>query len=607
LSASDQGAEISSYLQEFSQQTRLDVIIICGDQGVLAHAGELSSNAMCDSINHNRISIIDGQAWFLYVTDFDHSSTGKTRVVIGQSMGVIFEEFAEQTNLDYYLFSEGSILASNVPGEERLSAQLFSAEMEDYRVIRLDDNQGNRQRFMVGVIPLADSPEVALIGLLNSENDIALNNQLRNIVLAIFLFFSLAGIILAVVISRRISSPLNQLAQAASALREGDFSKRLSSSSKVWEIDQLANALEDARISLKHALDQLREEKLWIESLLNSIVEGIITLDHRGYVTYASEAVERLIGFSAVTLLGRPIDSFFVTSPGEDLFSHQIPAPNQNSRVLVQLNENDVLLSISASAFVPPEAGNATRALVIRDVSDEERIHRLIGEFMANITHEFRTPLAALSASVALLLEDLDSLTLPEIEQLIQALNIGVVNLQSLIDNLIEAACIEGGRFKVNPKPVDFQSILDDSIKMVEPIAIKHGLSIIKPKNKQTFSVMADKRRTSQALVNLLSNAIKHSPQGGKILVTTSILGKDVLVEVTDEGNGISSDTQNRLFRRFVRSSSEEESGQFGLGLGLSVVKAIIEAQSGVVGYRESEFGGAVFWFTIPMISEDGV
>ena len=112
-----------------------------------------------------------------------------------------------------------------------------------------------------------------------------------------------------------------------------------------------------------------------------------------------------------------PIDDILTTMPGEDRFSQQIPLIDQVRRIPVLIGENGVLLAVSRSEFIPPDAGNATTALVIRDVSDEERIHQLIGEFMANITHEFRTPLAALSASVELLVDQLPDLSPPEIEK----------------------------------------------------------------------------------------------------------------------------------------------------------------------------------------------
>jgi signal transduction histidine kinase len=224
---------------------------------------------------------------------------------------------------------------------------------------------------------------------------------------------------------------------------------------------------------------------------------------------------------------------------------------------------------------------------------------------MANITHEFRTPLAALSASVELLVDQLPTLSPPEIEKLLHTINIGIVNLQSLIDNLIEAASIEGGRFKVNPQPVAFSQIVDDAILTMEPIAQLHRVTILRPEAKKDAMVKADRRRTGQVLINLLSNAIKHSPEGSQITIRTLLVEKAILVEVQDQGSGIPENLQSQIFNRFLTPKSAQDAPNLGLGLGLSVVKAIIEAQSGQVGHRNPETGGALFWFTLPLTTGD--
>ena len=306
-------------------------------------------------------------------------------------------------------------------------------------------------------------------------------------------------------------------------------------------------------------------------------------------------------------MLGRHLDEVFKTPSGENEFSHQLPAANQSRRVPVTINGQEILLAVSASRLVPPDAGNATLALVVRDVTDEDRIHRLIGEFLANITHEFRTPLTALAASVELLLDQLPQLSNLEINQLLQAIDIGIIDLQSLIDNLIEAASIEGGRFKVNPRPVLLQAIIINAVHTIEPIALRQGLKLVCPEIDPAITVYADQRRTCQALVNLLSNAINHSPEGGTITIAYEVSGNVAHIEVLDEGGGVPSDQHATLFNRFVTPGAEGKDGQVGLGLGLSVVKAIIEAQDGLVGYQARETGGANFWMTLPLVEGESV
>ena len=595
---------LDAYLDEFIENVGVDLIAVCGQNRVIAFSGIMSQPEFCTENGQDTLIEIEGEFWLLSF-DFLRNNEGKNvAVVVGKPFTSILQEFHIQTGLNYVFLNDGSIAGSN----EKIAADvnLLNAlvPFDQYQIISLVHEEHGHHAWMVAAIPLPVAESFSVTGMLDVESFLVQNRQLRNLILLTLLSVGLIGGVGAVIVSRRISQPLNQLARSAAALREGDLNTRLETPSKVWEIDQLTNALEDARVGLKHSLDQLRVEKAWVEDLLNAVVEVVITIDEKGRITFASESIEKILGVNIPNILGESIDHFFKTSEGEDLFSHQLPGPNQKRRISVRLTDRDALLSVSASYLLPSEAGNADRALVIRDVTDEERIHRLIGEFLANITHEFRTPLTALSASVALLVEDLPQLEIVEIEELLNALNIGIIDLQSLIDNLIEAASIEAGRFSVNPQPIELNQILMDAIQTIDPIAQKYRLTIIQPKTRPNFLVNADRRRTSQALINLLSNAIKHSPENGQITLATLMMGEVVLIEVQDEGSGVLENRRTQLFKRFILPGSSGATSQLGMGLGLSVVKAIIEAQQGQVGYKDREPHGAIFWFTLPLYPE---
>ncbi len=593
--------QFSDYLDEFLVNTPAESVLICQGEDVAASSSRGLESDLCAMSTPEGLTLSEGQAWLIASASLGAFHSSDVKIIVGQEMRTVLKEFNSQSGLNYFLFVNGKQITSNLESSEEGYPKDVSSNLEPYATLSNEGGDSGRI-YMVTSIPFSDDPEIKLMGLLDIESYTTINRQLRNIIIATVAAVSLIGTVIAVLISRRISKPINQLARSAVALREGDLSTPLESSSNTWEITQLTNALEDARVSLKHSLHQLRKEKDWIEDLLDSIVEGLLTIDNRAKVTYASQSIGVIVGVDPSVMLGRSIDRFFITASDEEAFSHQIPAPDQSRRIPVIIEGNEMLLSVSASEFVPPEAGNATRALVIRDVTDEERIHKLIGEFMANITHEFRTPLTALAASVELLMDQLPTLSNEEMGHLLASLNIGIVNLQALIDNLIEAASIEAGRFKVNPKPVELNAIIKEAVETMDPIARKHNVEIIAPKQKLSFLVMADQRRTIQALLNLLSNAVKHSPDKGCVSIRTLMLKGNVLVEVHDEGPGIASDFQPRLFNRFISSQTEQGISDLGLGLGLSVVKAVIEAQYGEVGFRNKETQGALFWFTLPII-----
>jgi len=178
---------------------------------------------------------------------------------------------------------------------------------------------------------------------------------------------------------------------------------------------------------------------------------------------------------------------------------------------------------------------------------------------------------------------------------------LGIINLQTLIDNLIEAASIEAGRFRVSLQPTPFEGILSEAQEIMQPLIERYELRLVAAPPTESVLVMADRRRTVQILVNLLSNAIKHSPARGLIKIHHAIEADQLRVEVIDEGGGVPLEQRDDLFRRFSHLNIRTERTKQGLGLGLSVVKAIVEAQQGEVGITDQLDGGNCFWFTLPL------
>ena len=232
-----------------------------------------------------------------------------------------------------------------------------------------------------------------MISALNIDNQIEIQQSLsRTLIIGLFFIVVIVSL-LAIWQSDRISRPIVSLADSAASFRQGHLDVPLSVQSSISEINQLTNTLEDARVTLDHTMKQLQAEKAWIEQLLNSIVEGMITLDSQNRITFASAGVSKIIGYEPDEIIDHKVDSIFLPADGDVSFSTQLPDAGQQRRVSVKLkNGKEMLLSISKANLVPPEANSANRALVIRDVTNEEYIHRLLGDFMANVTHEFRTP-----------------------------------------------------------------------------------------------------------------------------------------------------------------------------------------------------------------------
>ena len=257
-------------------------------------------------------------------------------------------------------------------------------------------------------------------------------------------------------------------------------------------------------------------------------------------------------------------------------------------------------LATTAASVRPPDGEAAQLALVVRDITEEEFVQSLRSYFLANISHEFRTPLSAINASVELLLEDLEGLTASELRELLDSIHRSVTGLQTLIDNLLESLSIEAGRFSVRRRPVQLPQLIDEAARVMQPLLNRRRQELICEVPAQLAPLSIDPMRITQVLVNLLSNASKYSPVQERILLTVEAPdGRAVRVSVADRGEGIPPAERENLFRRFVRLSASD-APQYGVGLGLSVVKAIVEEHGGEVGVDERPGGGSVFWFTLP-------
>ena len=157
-------------------------------------------------------------------------------------------------------------------------------------------------------------------------------------------------------------------------------------------------------------------------------------------------------------------------------FSQVIPKPGQRQNIDVVLADGkNATLAVTGAELTPVEMGDDQVALVFRDISDEYAIHRLLGIFISNIAHEFKTPLSALLASIELLHDTAQDLSGEELQELLSSLHLGIVSLQTFVDNLLESASIEAGQFKVSPRRTDLGKIIASAVSTMQPLMNKYN------------------------------------------------------------------------------------------------------------------------------------
>jgi len=605
--------KLEDYLETLMVGASLDLVAVCEDtNATIASKETVLVGNPCQSWRTDGYQILATesfpQVWLTAYYPVEGEETNKWDMLVGKVLDDAFvTELRYQTGLENTIKIYGEPVSTSFTGGieqlEGLSTNMvFSKATEDaiHNTFQLADQTYYSAQSSLNKKGV--EAEVALSVAEFTETQQRLMLVLACNIIAVAAMVSILGIFIA----RRISQPLVRLADTAGEFSKGDLSTSVEVDTQVREVQQVALAIETARIDLQQMLTNLKREKAWVNHLLESIVEGILTLDHQGRISFFSKGAEQITGWSRNEVFGLSFDQVFRQIETETSFRDWIPTPGARKKMTVNLHGGrQATLSFTRAQLAPAEAGDTQVALVFRDVSEEEIIRKILGDFLANIAHEFRTPLSASVASTELLLDQASDLNKTELHELLISLHLGIYGLQTLVDNLLESASIEAGRFRVSPHRSDLGKIIAEAVQVMDPLLEKYDQHLVLELPADIPIVYADERRIVQVLVNLLSNASKYGPTDSQITIRAIVNQDWVRIQVEDRGPGIPEERQMQVFHRFMYPGQLDDSVQVGAGLGLSVVKAVAEAHGGSVGVDDRPGGGSIFWFTLPLV-EDG-
>ena len=283
---------------------------------------------------------------------------------------------------------------------------------------------------------------------------------------------ALLGVALATWYVRRLTQPLAELTQVAERISRGDFVAPIPAVATPNEVATLSTALIRSQASMLRALDERAQAHDWLYTLIQSVVEGVVTFDTKGQVTFLSQGAEALTGWNSSEALGQPIDRLFPSAGANDKpFLSQIPLPGVKRLIEVYTrNGKAITLSITGARLAPPNEKTAQVALVLRDVTHEEALRNLRSYFLANISHEFKTPLSTLNASLELLLDPAEEYAVAEVREVLKPAHLSLLTLQNLIDNLLQSSSIEAGHFVLRKQNIALTHVVEDALRLVQPL-----------------------------------------------------------------------------------------------------------------------------------------
>ena len=350
-------------------------------------------------------------------------------------------------------------------------------------------------------------------------------------------------------------------------------------------------------------VDEIKEKKRrgQLKALLDSMVEGVIVLDPHGKITLLNIVVENTFNVKEEDFLGHPLIEA-IRNPELDQFLKEALATQRvRETELEMITPVERIFKIRAAFFGIPEEGKKGVLATFYDVTELRKLERTKAEFVANVSHELKTPLASIKGFVETLQEGgLDDKK--NRKNFLEIIGSNVNRLDLLINDILELSKMDSGRAELNKKEFDFNILVNKILELLDPLIKKKRLEVEVKLDPAFLKVRADQVMIEQTLLNLLDNAVKFSKDNGSIKISGEIDEFFFKVSVSDKGIGIPSEDLFRIFERFYRVDKGRSREMGGTGLGLSIVKHSIESHGGAVK-AESKIGeGSVFSFTLPRL-----
>ncbi|MCH8326120.1 MAG: PAS domain S-box protein [Bacteroidetes bacterium] len=374
----------------------------------------------------------------------------------------------------------------------------------------------------------------------------------------------------------------------------------------ITEIKKYRNNLEtivqERTEELNIALEDAENARDNIDAILKSIADGLIVTDIQNRVVLMNRVAEDLLKIKLSEVINRSIYYAIKDKTLRNLIKNTFDKIDTESQFDFKLAGKDLnqskILRVRASIIKDKKGNNNGIIIIIQDISQEREIDKMKTEFISTAAHELRTPLTSIQGFSEILLTR-DDISDQEKKKFLGHINNQATNLAQIINDLLDISRIESGSGYILEKE---PCLIGEAIKsVVEPIITQtkiHKFEVVV--HKKPVEIIVDKEKMAQVLENLISNAVKYSPDGGKIQIKGEIIKENYQVSIQDEGVGMTREQVEKIFDKFYRADTTNTAIE-GTGLGMSIVKNIVEAHDGKV-WVESEIGkGTKVTFIIPL------
>jgi len=424
----------------------------------------------------------------------------------------------------------------------------------------------------------------------------------RNLWLWSLLIYLLAGGV-AMLMSRGYTDRVERLREFSRRVAEGDF-RPLPSDGSGDSLEALGTSLNQTAARLDHTIRTLTEERNLSAAILGSMVEGVAVVNAGERLVFANPGFASILGLDVPPVAG---SSLLEVVRQTELIGAVRRVLAGEPRVEAEIITGTLRQHYFAATVASVRAGETSGAvIVLHDITDLRKLERIRRDFVANVSHEFRTPLTAIQGFAETLIGG--AIDDPQNRGRFLAIILEHSRrLARLTEDLLRLSQMDAEQLELEVRAVSVAQLIESCYETAQRRAAEKGLSLSLNVPSQLPDVAADNRRLQEVLQNLLDNAIQYTLPGGKIVLSAETRGDEVIFTVADTGIGIPQADQPRIFERFYRVDVARSREAGGTGLGLSISKHLVEAQGGRI-WVESEVGvGSKFHFAIPVFDPERV
>jgi two-component system phosphate regulon sensor histidine kinase PhoR len=457
-----------------------------------------------------------------------------------------------------------------------------------------------RQDMMYIAVPLKNERLETLCAVRASLPMTDINSELSTMTHRMILASILTGLLamgVCIYMVRRITNPLHGMSAAALKFAEGDFHHRIPAQ-QTLEFDQLAGALNSMSEQLNGTLTSLSQQRNEQNAVLTSMDEGVLAIDKRERVIHMNRVAGEILGVEYKKNKRELVQQVVRFANLQEFIKAVLGSQKSLERDLCLRGADEKQIQVRGTVLRNAEEQSIGALIVLRDVTHLRHLETIRSDFVANVSHELKTPITSIKGFVETLLSD-DWNHEPDILRFLEIINQQSSRLNAIIDDLLVLSRLEQKKGRVLTEKVTLANVIENAIYLCQLQAGKKNIKIdsVCPDDLQ-FELNAP--LIEQALVNLIINAIKYSENDKKVLILAEEQNDHIVIYVKDEGFGIEHKHQDRLFERFYRVDTARSRKLGGTGLGLSIVKHIVSAHEGSIRVESKVGAGSTFIISIP-------